>query len=247
MKINSKKQSWFFYLFLITFILMAGFIIFFFLKELAGSIGFGDFANYMNTGFGIFVTIYLMVMGAQIITDEYRDGTIKQLLIRPSSRSAVLGSKYATLILLMLATYAILYMFSLLLGAILFGIENSTMTPGSVLMAILYQLPGLVFFLTLSFFMAVVFKSLGLAISISIVANFVGSILTGFFSKYAWSKYIIFANTDLTVYMKNPVINMGGRPFMEGMTLGFSLTIIAIYVVVLYAIANWIFLKRDIQ
>lgn len=247
MKINSKRQSWFFYLFLITFVLLAGLIIFFFLKSLADNIGAADFTNYMNTAFGIFITIYMMVMGAQIITDEYRDGTIKQLLIRPAGRAAILGSKYVTLLLLLLATYAILYVFSLLLGAILFGIDNSGATPGSVLGSILYQLPGLVFFVTLSFFMAVVFKSLGLAISISIVANFIGGVLTGLLSKYEWSKFIIFANTDLTVYSKNTLISSGARPFKEGMTLGFSLTVIVVYVIVLYVLANWIFARRDVQ
>jgi ABC-2 type transport system permease protein len=66
-------------------------------------------------------------------------------------------------------------------------------------------------------------------------------------SKYEWSKFIIFANTDLTVYSKNTLISSGARPFKEGMTLGFSLTVIVVYVIVLYVLANWIFARRDVQ
>lgn len=248
MKINSKKQSWFFFLFLFTAVLLIGLILLLFIPQVADNIGYASFTGFMIMGLEFFIVIFSMVVGAQIITDEYRDGTIKQLLIRPASRSSVLLSKYAALLLVVLVAYAVLILSGILVGAILFGTGGGDgMNMGQLLKSVLYSLPSTIFIMTLSFFMAVVFKSLGLAISIAVVANFGGSLLTSFLARYSWSKYIIFANTNLAVYDKDPVISSGASPFMSGMTLGFSLTVIIVYVAALYLLANWIFAKRDIQ
>jgi ABC-2 type transport system permease protein len=81
-----------------------------------------------------------------------------------------------------------------------------------------------------------------LAIALSFILTFVSgsvmAILAAF--KYTWAKYILFANTDLSVYTE------GREPFISGMTLGFSITMLIIYYIVFMGLAFTIFRKRDV-
>lgn len=248
MKINSKRQSWYFFTFLFTAVLAIGLIVVMFISQLADSIGYLGFTGFMITGLEFFILIFAIVIGAQIFTDEYKDGTIKQLLIRPASRSAVLLSKYITILLMIVLAYAVLIGSAIIIGLLLFGSNPmDALSLGQLLKSVLYSLPGTIFIMTVSFFMGVAIKSLGLAISIAVVANFGGSLITSLLARYSWSKYIIFANLNLGVYDSDPAISGGGSPFMPGMTFGFSFTVILAYIAGLYLLANWIFAKRDVQ
>ncbi|WP_010271516.1 ABC transporter permease [Paenibacillus senegalensis] len=248
MKINSKRQSWNFFVFLFVAVLAIGLTVALFITQLAESIGYRSFTGFMITGLEFFILIFAVVIGAQIFTDEYKDGTIKQLLIRPASRSAVLLSKYLTILLMMLLAYAVLIVSAIVIGLVLFGNNPSdALSLGQLLKSVLYSLPGTIFIMTVSFFLGVVIKSLGLAISIAVVANFGGTLITSFLGRYSWSKYIVFANLNMSVYDKDPAVSGGGSPFMPGMTFGFSLTVVLLYILALYLLANLIFAKRDIQ
>ncbi len=58
--------------------------------------------------------------------------------------------------------------------------------------------------------------------------------------KYNWAKYILFANTDLSQYTGER------KPIIEGMTLGFSVTMLIIYYIVFIGLAWTLFRKRDV-
>jgi ABC-2 type transport system permease protein len=66
--------------------------------------------------------------------------------------------------------------------------------------------------------------------------------------KYTWVKYLLFANTDLSVYMTGGMSDdmSGGHPLVAGMTLGFSISILVAYWLVFYAVSWLLFTKRDI-
>jgi ABC-2 type transport system permease protein len=66
-----------------------------------------------------------------------------------------------------------------------------------------------------------------------------GTSLTQFLTQYSWSKYILFANTDLTQHIE-------GRPFFEDMTMTFSVTVLIVYFVMINALSWGIFKKRDV-
>ena len=57
--------------------------------------------------------------------------------------------------------------------------------------------------------------------------------------KFEFAKYILFANTDLSQFI-------GGEPFIEGLTLPFSISVLVIYTVVFLVISFVTFNKRDI-
>ncbi len=58
-------------------------------------------------------------------------------------------------------------------------------------------------------------------------------------SRFNWSKYILFANTDLTQYST-------GKPLVEGMTIEFSIIVLIVYFVIFNVISYIGFTKRDI-
>ena len=66
-----------------------------------------------------------------------------------------------------------------------------------------------------------------------------GSMIVGIFAERSWAKYILFANTDLKQYAD-------GNVLLEGMTLGFSITMLIIYYII-FLVLSWIFfVKRDV-
>jgi ABC-type transport system involved in cytochrome c biogenesis ATPase subunit len=78
-----------------------------------------------------------------------------------------------------------------------------------------------------------------LAITISLLAFVVGRVLVQALLGYHWVKYILFANTDLSQFVVN-------GPEVKGLTLGFSLTMIIAYFVVMNLLAWLFFVRRDV-
>ncbi|PYI56400.1 ABC transporter permease [Paenibacillus flagellatus] len=220
------------------------------MHSFASDSGIGAFAYMSNAASMTFlVFIFSVVIAADIVAGEFTWGTIKLLLIRPVSRSKVLLSKYIAVLLFLLAMLALLFLSSLAVGFIVFGASGeapvageAAVTLGDLFRDYGYRLVELVMNVTFAFMISTVFRSSALAISLAFVIMFasgtVMAILIGM--KYAWAKYILFANTDLAVYAN------GGVPPLEGMSLGFSIAVLLAYYVVFVALAWFIFRKRDV-
>jgi ABC-2 type transport system permease protein len=101
------------------------------------------------------------------------------------------------------------------------------------------KLVDLIMVVTLAFMISTVFRSASLAIGISIFIMFAGQAISVLLMRYSWGKYFLFANTDLTQYLQ-------GRPLQEGMTMGFSITVLLIYFLLFNALSWSIFRKRDV-
>ncbi|MGO4110042.1 hypothetical protein [Paenibacillus sp. YAF4_2] len=94
-------------------------------------------------------------------------------------------------------------------------------------------------YVTIAFMISSAFRSSAMAIGFSIGIVFAGNILLNALQRYEWSKYLFFANTDLTQYME-------GRPFHDGMTLSFSIGVLAVYFL-LFNLVSWLmFTRRDV-
>lgn len=200
------------------------------------------------------VSLLTIIVAAGIIANEFRWGTIKLLLIRPISRTKILISKYVSVLLFALFTLLFVLIFSGITGAILFGIEgmnphtllekNGSLEYVSVIGEIIsgygYQLIILLMMATFAFMISSVFRNSALAIGLAIFLMFVGNQIVFFFAERSWAKYILFANTDLSQYAD------GNTPFIEGMTLGFSITMLLIYYIVFMLLAWIFFTKRDV-
>ena len=191
---------------------------------------------YENTGFASLISLFTIIVAAGIIANEFKWGTIKQLLIRPVSRMKILLSKYVSVLLFSLEVLLFLMVFSLLLGIVLFGINGGTslfISQGDSFEQINVikdafiryglHMVNLVMMATFAFMISAIFRSGGMAVS-----------------QYDWAKYILFANTNLSQYMGN------SEPMIEGMTIGFSVVVLIVYYVI-FLVASWLaFTKRDI-
>ena len=94
---------------------------------------------------------------------------------------------------------------------------------------------------TMAFMLSTLFRSSGLAIGISlflllIVKNSV-ALLLGL--DYKWIDYILFIHLDLVQYLAD-------SPMREGMTLGFSLGVLAVDYIIFMALTFYVFNKRDV-
>lgn len=210
--------------------------------------------TYENSGLLSVVSLLTIIIAAGIVAHEFRWGTIKLLLIRPISRSIILLSKYIAVLLFALFTLLFVVIVSLLVGAILFGFNGfdpHVVTSqgngfayvsqiGEIVSAYGYKLINLVMMATFAFMISSVFRNSAMAIGTAIFLMFTGTTIVGIFADYDWAKYILFANTDLTIYAN------GGTPVIEGMTLGFSITMLIVYYVIFMVLSWTFFTKRDV-
>ncbi|WP_317891211.1 ABC transporter permease [Paenibacillus oceani] len=240
MKIYRRPRTW-----IMAALLLAAVLTFGIMMRNYGGSGVDAVLFMSNASSMMFlVFIFSVVIASDIVAGEFTWGTIKLLLIRPVSRSKVLLSKYIAVLLFMLALVALLFVCSFLIGVLLFGTASSEnpIVFGDILRDYGFQLIELTVNVTFAFMISTVFRSSALAISLAFVIMFASSsvmaILIGL--KYGWAKYILFANTNLGLYF-------GGRePPIEGMTLGFSVTMLLIYYIVFLALSWYIFSKRDV-
>lgn len=200
------------------------------------------------------VTIFTIIVAADIVAGEFGGGTIKLLLIRPASRSKILLSKYLSTLLFSLVLLVTLFVSAFIVNGILYGFtgvdlpyvyasKDGVVHEGSMLAHTLgiYGLSciQLLMMVTLAFMISTVFRSSSLAIGISMLLLLVGSSINFLIFKYSWMKYWLFMNTDLTPYLN-------GMPPAEGMTMTFSIIVLAVYFIVFNALSWTIFNKRDV-
>ncbi|MCM3741310.1 ABC transporter permease [Oceanobacillus luteolus] len=200
------------------------------------------------------VSLFTIIVAAGILANEFRWGTIKLLLIRPISRTKILIAKYSSVLLFSFITAFFVLFFSWIVGLILFGFDG--MNPhivleknegieyvsviGEILTGYGFSLINLLMMATFAFMISAIFRNSALAIGLAIFLMLAGNQIVFFFIERDWAKYILFANTDLSQYVN------GNTPLMEGMTLGFSVTMLVIYYVIFVALSWVFFTKRDV-
>ena len=202
----------------------------------------------------IVITIFTIIIVGDSVAGEFSSGTIKLLLIRPASRVKILVSKYISFLLFGMLLLLTLFVISVAVNGILYGFgymdlplismnaEGKIVERSMVLnLWKTYMLGGVstVMYVTLAFMISSAFRSSAMAIGFSIGALFAGNIVLEALQRFDWSKYLLFANTDLTQYLI-------GRPFQEGMTLSFSIGVLAVYFLMFNLISWLLFTRRDV-
>ncbi len=200
------------------------------------------------------ISLLTIIVAGGIVANEFRWGTIKQLLIRPIPRTVVLLSKYIAVLLFALITLVFLLVLSWVTGALFFGVAGgnpelvirssegivSVSAIGEVISGYGFKLVNLFMMATFAFMISSIFRNSALAIGLAVFLMMAGTSIVQFFASKAWSKYILFANTDLTVYDSQ----MG--PIREEMTMGFSIGVLAVYWII-FILASWlVFSRRDV-
>lgn len=197
------------------------------------------------------VTLMTIIVSSGIVSAEFSQGTIKMLLARPVKRWKILLSKYITVLLYSLLLTVILFVVTYITSSILFPkvLEDTITFSGGevaankVLGKALYMMflgwINTVVISTLAFMIGTIFRSTSLAIGISIFLYFTGNTIVLFLTKYDFAKYILFANTDLTQYETGYVL-------IDGLSMSFSATVIAVYAVLFLLLSFLSFIKRDV-
>ncbi|TDL95255.1 ABC transporter permease [Macrococcus brunensis] len=214
----------------------------------------GDFV-IDNVFLTALVSLFTIVIAGGIVANEFTYGTIKQLLIRPVTRTTILASKYIAVILFSVLTMTVLFILTYVVGALFFGVSG--LNPELVFERpdhfvhrhflqeglLVYGLK-LVHILTLGtfgFMISSLLRSSSLAIGLSMFIMFLGSTASVFIAQYDWSKYLLFTNSDLSRYY-----HFIG-PYRDDMTIQFSAGVTLIYLLVFLIVAWYSFVKRDIN
>lgn len=203
----------------------------------------------------IVITIFTIIIAGDSLAGEFSSGTIKLLLIRPASRVKILVSKYISFLLFGMLLLLILFVLSIIVNGILYGFgymdlplirmtEDGQIVERNMVANLwkTYMLNGIstVMYVTMAFMISSAFRSSTMAIGFSIGALFAGNIVLEALHRFEWSKYLLFANIDLTQYLV-------GRPYQEGMTMSFSIGMLVIYFLVFNLISWLLFTKRDVS
>ncbi|WP_026689752.1 ABC transporter permease [Alteribacter aurantiacus] len=199
------------------------------------------------------VTMFVVIIGAGIVSGEHSTGTIKLLLVRPVSRWRILMAKWVTTILFALLMTGALMIFTLLIGFIVFGFDfapvrvvevvNGELRDWHIFSYVLsiYSLHfvELIMFATLSFMIGTTFRNQALAVGISLVAMFMGGQMVYLLRSYEWAKYLLFANTSVIQFFE-------GAPIVPSLSVGFSVAMLLMYFSLFHILTFWVFTKRDV-
>ncbi len=213
----------------------------------------GSAQSYVNDSSMLLslISLFATIIAAGIVSSEFATGTIKMLLTRPVSRAKILSSKLLIVMIFAILMAILTWILNFITGAILYGfssgtnliIEGNKVVESSLLAHSMYMylltFGEILMSIVFAFMIGSIFRSSSLAIGLTLFINFAGSSIVVFLSKYEFVKYLWIPNMDLTQFET-------GYSIVDGLTMPFSLTILAIYAV-LFLIASFTsFIKRDV-
>ncbi|UZJ79235.1 ABC transporter permease [Fictibacillus sp. KU28468] len=199
--------------------------------------------------------LFVIVVASDIVATEFAKGTVKMLLIRPYSRWKILLSKLLATLGFAFLLWIVLIVSTWLIGSVFYGFGgmdqpyltnvDGVVQEKSISHYVLANM-GLEFIeftvlVALAFMISTLFYSSSVAIGVSMFVMFAGNILTTIFSGKSWAKYTLFPNMDLTQYLDE------GMQLVKGMSLSFSLGMLAAYTAVFLVITFAVFQKRDVR
>ena len=216
------------------------------------------FQNSIDTYIAIIVMVVVIVAGVSI-SEEFNKGTVKLLLVRPYSRTKILISKLIAVFITMLITTATILLLQFIIGGIVYGFGTYMMnvvqfdfTTNSIVTLNIFAYLGLIFICklpifiligTLAFALSTLFLNSPLAVALPIL-GYMGSDMINMIAisyKWDWVKYFVTPNWDLSQYL------FGGTPMFSGISIEFSITICAIYFVIMLVASIVSFKKRNIK
>lgn len=218
--------------------------------------------EFMNNASTLFIPLLIMGIGSDIVSSERTTGTVKMLLTRPVRRWKILLSKLITLLMFVSLTVLSSFVICYLISGLFFGYQGGNIPVftgfrlhgADVDMSAVHAVPqwkyllmqaGLIWFVgvtvaILAFMVSVLVRSTSASIVIMMAALIAGGILSNMASSWTSAKYLFMVNLGLTNYL-------AGTPApIEGMNLGFSLAVLAIWAACSLVLSFLVFTKQDI-
>jgi ABC-2 type transport system permease protein len=218
--------------------------------------------GFVQNSAELFLPLLVMIIAVDLVSSERSMGTIKLLLTRPVSRFNILLSKYIALILSVSLVIFLFGSLSYLISAIMFGnagwsapVLTGFSTYGGELdisgvrlvsqWQYIIQQFGLAWFIslvvgTLSFMLSILMRSSAAGMGTMLACLIAGAILSNMVSSWDSAKYLFMVNLGLMDYIS------GSAPPIEGMTLGFSLAVLAAWMVGSLLVSFTVFMRKDI-
>jgi ABC-2 type transport system permease protein len=217
---------------------------------------------FANASSYLLLPLLAILFAADIVSSEFAQGTIKLLLTRPVGRARVLSSKFAALAVAITLTVMLGGLVAYLFGGLAFGyrgwgapvlsgfrIAGDTFDPAGVRALPLWEDAllafGLAWYATLAvgaiaFLTSVVLRSTAAAMGTMLAALIAGTILPRVAPSWEAQRYLFVTNLPLPDYYS------GSPPPITGMTLFFSVVVLAIWALAAAGVAYAVFLRRDV-
>lgn len=209
--------------------------------------------------YGLFIIVMIVMIAGTIVSEEFNKGTIKLLLVKPYDRRKILLAKFITVLIMIVFSIVAVVLMELIVGGIIFGVDSlsvpvlqynfvtqnlESMNIFAYLgIEILTQLPKLVLLATLAFACSTLFTNSAVAIAIPLLGYMSADMINLLVIQYKveFMKFFVSLNWDFQEYL------FGNLPSMEGLTLGFSMVICALYFVVMLIPTFVVFQKKNIK
>ena len=218
--------------------------------------GFANAASYL------LLHLLAIVFAADVVSSEFSQGTIKLLLTRPISRARVLASKLAALLLAVGLTVLVGGCVAYLFGGLAYGYKGwgapiltgfrqtgGTFDASAVRSVPLWQdaiaVFGLAWFAAavvavIGFLASVLLRSTAASMGTMFAALILGTILPRLAPTWAFQKYLFPTNLPLPDYYS------GSPPPIPGMTIEFSVLMLALWGIGAAVVAFVVFVRRDV-
>ncbi|QHW34438.1 ABC transporter permease [Paenibacillus rhizovicinus] len=219
--------------------------------------------SFMSNAVTLFFPLLVLSIASDLVSGERTAGTIKMLLTRPVRRWKILLSKLVALTLYVSLTVVVSAVLCYLISGAVFGYEgwNIPVFTGFVIQgssiesSLVHAVPqwlylmmeaGLIWVSSMTvalmaLMVSVLVRSTAASIVTMMAAVISGTILSSMSSSWHSAKFIFSVNLQLTDYLA------GSPPPITGMTLGFSLFVLALWAVGSLAVSFSVFTKQDIM
>ncbi|MCC3372371.1 ABC transporter permease [Cohnella sp. REN36] len=223
--------------------------------------------DFFGNAIGLFLPLLVVILAIDLVSAEHSTGTIKILLTRPVRRWKVLMSKLITLLLF---TSLIILMTTLICYAIsglAFGYSGWSMpvitgfqvTGDQLITAnahVIEQWRYLFMEISLCWFscfvvgcislmVSVLVRSTAAGMGIMLAALISGVILVNMVASWDSAKYFFMVNLQTNTFL-SAALPSAGSPPVPGLTLPFSLSVLAAWALISLVISFSVFTKRDI-
>ena len=214
-KLTKKRSTWIMLLLLVLMTFGLTYVVRLGSPEIGANDLFASLSDMTS-----FLNLFVVIVAASSVAEEFSRGTIKFLLIRPFSRSQILAAKAINTFLFALLGTAVLLISSLAAANLFLAAESPFAATGynglaAILVALVFagtNLLLIVFYIALTLFISAVIRSQSLAVGLGLGNS-----------------------PDMQMTAFDP-----GLGYWE-MAIG-----ILVYSVLIYLLTNWLFNKRDV-
>jgi ABC-2 type transport system permease protein len=218
--------------------------------------GFANFASYL------LLHLLAIAFAADIVSSEFAEGTVKLLLTRPVGRRRVLASKLAALLLAVGLTVLLGGIVAYVFGGLAWGyrgwdapvltgfrLAGETVDSSGVRAVPMWEdailVFGLAWFATatvavIGFMTSVLLRSTAASMGTMFAALILGTILPRVASNWEFQKYLFVTSLPLPDYYT------GSPPPIAGMTVPFSVVVLAAWALAALGVSFSVFARRDV-